>query len=86
MDEKERFTADDDNARQTTMTTSTITYILPDLAWSILLGPIMQDAPAGAVLEVHTVAMQELVEQTIADAGRTDLCVRLGPARVEVTR
>jgi hypothetical protein len=62
----------------------TVTYILPDLAWSILLGPIMQDAPAGAVLEVHTVAMQELVEQTIADAGRADLCVRLGPAPARV--
>jgi hypothetical protein len=57
-----------------------ITYILPDLPWDLLLDPILRDAPAGAVIEVHTEAMRELVEQTLAEAGRTDLVLRLGRA------
>jgi len=57
-----------------------ITYILPDLPWDILLDPILRDAPAGAVIEVHTEAMRELVERTLAEAGRTDLVLRLGRA------
>ena len=57
-----------------------ITYILPDLPWDILLGPILHDAPAGAVIEVHTEAMRELVEQRRAKAGRTDIVLRLGRA------
>jgi hypothetical protein len=57
-----------------------ITYILPDLPWDLLLDPILRDAPAGAVIEVHTEAMRELVERTLAEAGRTDLVLRLGRA------
>jgi hypothetical protein len=57
-----------------------ITYILPDLPWDILLDPILRDAPAGAVIEVHTEAMRELVERTLAEAGRTELVLRLGRA------
>ncbi len=55
-----------------------ITYILPDLPWDLLLDPILRDAPAGAVIEVHTEAMRELVERTLAEAGRTELVLRLG--------
>ena len=54
-----------------------ITYILPDLPWEILLDAIMREAPAGAVIEVHTPAMQALVERRLAEAGRADLLVRL---------
>ena len=57
-----------------------ITYILPDLPWDLLLDPILGDAPPGAVIEVHTEAMRELVERTLAEAGRTDLVLRLGRA------
>ena len=60
------------------MTPGPITYILPDLAWDLLLDPILRDAPAGAVIEVHTEAMRELVERTLAEAGRTDLVLRFG--------
>ncbi len=59
------------------MTQGPITYILPDLPWEILLDAIMRDAPAGAVLEVHTQPMQALVERRLVEAGRTDLVVRL---------
>ncbi len=62
------------------MTRGPITYILPDLPWDLLLDPILRDAPAGAVIEVHTEAMRELVERTLAEAGRTDLVLRLGRA------
>jgi hypothetical protein len=53
------------------------TYILPDLPWDILLDGILHDAPAGAVIEVHTEPMHELVERRLAEAGRTDLVLRL---------
>ncbi len=58
------------------MTPGPITYILPDLPWDILLDLIVRDAPAGAVIEVHTEAMRELVERRLAEAGRTDLVLR----------
>jgi hypothetical protein len=54
-----------------------ITYILPDLSWEILLGPIMHDAPVGAVIEVHTLPMQALVERLLVEAERTDIVLRL---------
>ena len=54
-----------------------ITYILPDLPWEILLDAIVREAPAGAVIEVHTPAMQALVEERLAEAGRADLVLRL---------
>ncbi len=59
------------------MTQGPITYILPDLPWEILLDAIVREAPAGAVIEVHTPAMQALVKQRLAEAGRADLMVRL---------
>ncbi len=59
------------------MTQGPITYILPDQPWAVLLEGIMRDAPAGAVLEVHTQPMQALVERRLVEAGRTDLVVRL---------
>ncbi len=59
------------------MTQGPITYILPDLPWQILLDAIVREAPAGAVIEVHTPAMQALVKQRLTQAGRTDLVVRL---------
>ncbi len=54
------------------------TFILPDLPWSTLLDGIMHDAPPGDVIEVHTEAMYALVERRLAEAGRTDLVLRLG--------
>jgi hypothetical protein len=62
------------------MTQGPITYILPDLAWDLLLDPILRDAPAGAVIEVHTEPMWALVERRLAETGRTDLVLRLGRA------
>jgi hypothetical protein len=62
------------------MSQGPVTYILPNLPWDILLDLIVRDAPAGAVIEVHTEAMRELVERTLAEAGRTDLVLRLGRA------
>ncbi len=62
------------------MTHGPITYILPDLPWEILLDAIVRDAPAGAVIEVHTQPMRALVEQRLAEAGRTDIVLRLGGA------
>ena len=59
------------------MTQRPITYILPDLPWEILLDAIMREAPAGAVIEVHTRPMQALVERRLIEAGRTDLVLRL---------
>ncbi len=60
------------------MTQGPVTYVLPDLPWDILLDLIVRDAPAGAVIEVHTEAMRELVERRLAEAGRTDLVLRFG--------
>ncbi len=59
------------------MTQGPITYILPDLPWEILLDVIVRDAPAGAVIEVHTQPMRALVERRLLEAGRTDLVLRL---------
>ena len=59
------------------MTHGPVTYILPDLPWEILLDAIVREAPAGAVIEVHTQRMQELVEQRLTEAGRTDIVIRL---------
>ncbi len=53
------------------------TYILPDLPWAVLLAPIMRDARRGDVIEVHTDAMYQHVQQVVREAGRTDLVVRL---------
>lgn len=60
------------------MTPGPVTYILPDLPWEILLGPILHDAPAGSVIEVHTSPMQALVERRLIEAGRSDIVLRLG--------
>ncbi len=60
------------------MTQGPVTYVLPDLPWDSLLDLIVRDAPAGAVIEVHTEAMRELVERRLAEAGRTDLVLRFG--------
>jgi hypothetical protein len=59
------------------VTQGPVTYILPDLPWEILLDVIARDAPAGAVIEVHTEPMRALVERRLAEAGRTDLVLRL---------
>jgi hypothetical protein len=52
------------------------TFILPDLPWAILLGPIVQQARPGDVLLVYTDAMRRHVEQVVRAAGRDDLVVR----------
>jgi hypothetical protein len=59
------------------MTQGPVTYILPDLPWEILLDAIVREAPAGAVIEVHTSLMRVLVERRLAESGRTDLVLRL---------
>lgn len=63
----------------TTLAPTTQRYILPDLPWEILLGPILHDAPAGSVIEVHTERMRVLVEQRIAETKRDDVRVELRP-------
>ena len=59
------------------MTPRPCTYILPDVVWAVLLDAILREAPAGAVIEVHTRPMQALVERRLTEAGRTDLVLRL---------
>ncbi len=58
-----------------------LTYILPDLGWAPLLEIIVRDAPAGAVIEVHTPAMHALAERLLQDVGRQDVTVVLRPLR-----
>ncbi len=58
-----------------------MTYILPTVAWAVLLGPIAHDAPPGAVIEVHTEEMRAEAERTLAQLGRPDLAVHLRPPR-----
>ena len=52
------------------------TYILPDLPWTVLLEPILHQAPPGATIIVYTAAMREHVEQAVRAADRDDLIVR----------
>ncbi len=52
------------------------TYILPDLPWACLLDIIARDARPGDVIEVHTDAMHQLVDQVVREVGRVDLVVR----------
>lgn len=59
------------------MTHGPVTYILPDVTWQILLDVILRDAPENAVIEVHTASMFAVVEERLAETGRTDLVVRL---------
>ncbi len=58
-----------------------LAYILPTVAWAVLLAPIAHDAPSGAVLEVHTDEMQALMEHTLVQLGRPDLVVHLRSPR-----
>ena len=48
-------------------------YILPTTDWASLVPIIVRDAQPGAVLEVHTEAMAELVRGALEAAGRADL-------------
>ena len=52
------------------------TFILPDLPWAVLLSAIVRDARPGDVIEVHTDAMRQHVEQVLRETGRADLLVR----------
>ncbi len=45
--------------------TSPITSMLPDEGWAPLLEIIVRDAPAGAVIEVHTPAMHALAARML---------------------
>jgi len=54
---------------------SPTTYILPDLPWTVLLEPILHQAPPGATIIVYTTAMRAHVEQALRDADRGDLIV-----------
>lgn len=58
------------------MSQGPVTYILPDVTWQILLDVILRDAPPDAVIEVHTLSMQAVVEKRLAETGRTDLVLR----------
>ncbi len=58
-----------------------ITSILPDEGWAPLLEIIVRDAPTGAVIEVHTPAMQTLAERMLQAVGRQDVTVVLRPPR-----
>ncbi len=48
-------------------------YILPTTDWAALVPIIIRDAQPGAVLEVHTEAMADLVRRALEAAGRADL-------------
>ena len=48
-------------------------YILPTTDWAGLVPSIVRDAQPGAVLEVHTEDMAELVRRALEAAGRADL-------------
>ncbi len=48
-------------------------YILPTTDWAGLVPSIVRDAQPGAVLEVHTEAMADLVRRALETAGRADL-------------
>ena len=60
----------------TGVTVMPTTYILPDLDWADLLGPILRDARPGAIVVVYTAAMRAHVEQVARAAGRDDLVIR----------
>lgn len=47
-------------------------YILPTTDWSSLVPIIIRDAQAGAVMEVHTEEMADLVRGALDDAGRSN--------------
>ncbi len=48
-------------------------YILPTTDWASLVPIIVRDALPGAVLEVQTAAMAELVRRALDQAERSDL-------------
>ncbi len=52
-------------------------YTLPDVPWSGLLWGIAKDAPADAVIEVHTPEMLALTQERLRAYGRPDIEVRL---------
>src|SRR4028118_1893022 len=56
-----------------------VTYILPTIAWASLLDIIVRDAPSEAVIEVHTLEMERVTEQTLHRLERQDLEVRFIP-------
>ena len=62
-----------------------ITYIVPTTAWASLLGVIVREAPAGAVIATYTEAMRALSEQALARVGRADVVVDLRPAPESAT-
>lgn len=53
------------------------TFILPGLAWAVLLDPIVRDAKPGAVIVTYSPIMLEMIERTLQIAGRTDVMVKL---------
>ena len=48
-------------------------YILPTTAWASLVPIILRDAQPGAMLEVHTADMAELVRRALDTPERADL-------------
>jgi hypothetical protein len=57
--------------------TPSLTYILPTVAWVSLLPIVAHDAPAGAVIEVHTAEMLLLAQQALQRCNCDDVEVRL---------
>jgi hypothetical protein len=55
-----------------------ITYVLPSTEWACLLEVIVREAPAGAVIEVHTDAMYVLSVAALRQIGRQDVTVQVG--------
>ena len=47
-------------------------YILPTTDWASLVPIIVRDAQPGAVIEMDTEDMAELVRQALDEAGRSD--------------
>ena len=52
-------------------------YILPTTDWASLVPIIVRDAQPGAVLEVHTADMADLVRRALDAAERADLLLVL---------
>jgi hypothetical protein len=56
--------------------TPPLTYILATIGWVSLLPVVAHDAPAGAVIEVHTAEMLLLAQQALQRCNRDDVEVR----------
>ena len=58
-------------------------YILPTTDWASLVPIIVRDAQPGALMEVHTEDMAELVRRVLGATGRSDIHLVLRTAWTE---